>query len=122
MRAAINKNTAMAVSGGHHFLSQKKIQTADTDVPIKTRKMRRSERLAGRIDLRGIKFGRFTVIGISAMNNKNWVVRCQCGVYSERKSRSVLNPKNQSDMCELCRENEHLKKVNHFQTYGVHKN
>lgn len=59
-------------------------------------------------DLAGTKFGRFTVVGKLA--NKRWQVRCSCGNYSARKSKSILNPNNSNDCCEVCRELLYLRR------------
>ena len=114
----INKTAAIAISGGHHFKSRKKIQTADRDYPIKIRAFTRSENQSGRIDLTGIKFGRFTVIGVSAETPKVWVVRCSCGIYTERRQKSILNPNNSKDCCEYCRELLEQKRLAEFREHG----
>ncbi|KKX29200.1 hypothetical protein [Rhizobium sp. LC145] len=45
------------------------------------------------LDLKGTKFGRFTVLGIAAdivtTNGANWVVRCVCGAYETRKAKTI---------------------------------
>lgn len=53
-------------------------------------------------DLTGFRFGRFTVVG--KLIKKKWQVRCSCGNYSARKSKAILNPNNNNDCCEVCRE------------------
>jgi len=59
-------------------------------------------------DLTGIKKGRLTVIGLSASFSKDnghgyrWVVRCSCGRYEIRRSRTILKG-NQNDMCNICK-------------------
>ena len=54
-------------------------------------------------DLTGRKFGRFAVVGYSAEKPARWVVRCQCGLYEFRTSKSVKNPNNDTDRCQDCR-------------------
>jgi hypothetical protein len=66
-------------------------------------------------DLTGRKFGRFTVVGYSAEKSGRWVVKCQCGNYEFRRSRSVTNPANDLDMCQDCR-------ATHFIKHGVSTN
>lgn len=69
-------------------------------------------------DLSGIKFGRFTVVGVwddaeGAPRNDvktKWVVRCACGDYEVRSSRAVKNPKNDQDRCRFCRDLEYKKR------------
>lgn len=59
-------------------------------------------------NLTGTKFGRFTVVG--KLVNKKWQVRCSCGNYSARKSKSIKNPNNNNDCCEVCRELLYLRR------------
>lgn len=59
-------------------------------------------------NLTGTKFGRFTVVG--KLVNKKWQVRCSCGNYSARKSKSIRNPNNNNDCCEVCRELLYLRR------------
>jgi hypothetical protein len=59
-------------------------------------------------NLTGIKFGRFTVIGMSRdikgqeNTGGRWVVRCSCGDYEVRTAKSIKNPNNKDDMCRIC--------------------
>ena len=59
-------------------------------------------------DLTGIKKGRLIVIGLSASFSKDnghgyrWVVRCSCGRYEIRRSRTILKA-NPIDMCNVCK-------------------
>ena len=60
----------------------------------------------GQIDLRGLKFGKFTVVGKYGKSKHNgtlWVVRCECGHFESRCNRAIKNPHNFGDRCELCR-------------------
>lgn len=63
-------------------------------------------------DLTGRKFGRFTVIGFSAVQNpkKNgtWVVRCACGSYEIRRGKGIKAANDPDDCCVECM---HLKIV-----------
>ena len=68
-------------------------------------------------DVRGLKFGKMTVIGLMPKDKQlakkapaKWLVRCDCGVYSVRKKRAIENPKNDNDACEKCKYLESLKK------------
>lgn len=54
-------------------------------------------------DLTGKRFGRFTVIGLSAEKRSRWVCRCDCGNYEMRRAKSVQNPANDFDRCIICR-------------------
>jgi len=71
------------------------------------------------IDLKGIKIGRLTVIGIAAevvsSNGQNWVVRCVCGAYETRKARYIKacvagdNPGTTEPMCDWCHQTRRLQ-------------
>lgn len=71
-------------------------------------------------DLTGRRFGQFTVIGYlgkqmheehvpSKWKNGKWLVRCSCGAFENRYRRSILNPKNDQDMCVVCRKTEYMR-------------
>jgi hypothetical protein len=65
-------------------------------------------------DLTGKKFGRFTVIGLSvegkgASGYGRWVVRCVCGWYSVRKSRSLKSVSASEQMCHRCHAIERMR-------------
>ena len=84
-------------------------------------KMRRNNNT---VDLSGIRFGRLTVIGLSGNRKKLggtskgkgkargtkytrlWVVRCDCGVFEERITRTINRAlsgiANRNDMCSHC--------------------
>lgn len=96
-RVPVDRSAAKAVAGGVEFVCPKKIQTADSDVPLQVR--------SGVIpvDLTGVRVGRFVVAGLSASVPKRWVVRCDCGIYSLRTAKAIRNPRNADDRCERCR-------------------
>ena len=65
-------------------------------------------------NLIGLRFHNFTVIGFlkSKRHEKMgplWLVRCVCGEYTSRRSKSLNNPKNKGDKCDKCR---HIDEVN----------
>lgn len=65
------------------------------------------------VDLKGVKFGRFVVLGIAAgehAKKQDWVCRCACGVYAARRAKSIRNPRNDGDRCEMCRQTEFLRR------------
>ncbi|MCK5612533.1 hypothetical protein KAR91_62255 [Candidatus Pacearchaeota archaeon] len=102
----INKTAALVVGKGYEYTPDKKIQTADQDTPIPTKPI-----LKNQLDLTGYKVGRLTVIGLSDKKHKKyalWVARCDCGVYTERRAKTIRNEANSDDCCELCR---HLNKL-----------
>lgn len=50
-------------------------------------------------NMMGVKFGRFTVVGLSAQNMLKWVVRCACGVYEIRSNDAVKRGAKNSRCC-----------------------
>lgn len=75
-----------------------------SSTPLPIRKITKQMKgCRGFSDLTGHKQGRLTVIGLSMGIGGRWVVRCQCGAYEVRSSKSLMNPKNDSDRCFACR-------------------
>jgi len=75
-------------------------------------------------DLSGVKFGKFTVIGRYRKTKRRgiiWVVRCECGHFESRFTRSVRNPHNFGDRCEACRAiaNEKRRAIRKTVKYGT---
>lgn len=79
--------------------------------------------LPGALHLGGVKFGRFTVIGLLARKNNSapakWVVRCSCGDYETRSARAIRNPENFGDRCCKCRRLAFEKKRFEFLKSGI---
>jgi hypothetical protein len=67
------------------------------------------------LDLRGQRFGRFLVVGLSTFSNQNkaaaWVVRCSCGKFECRKAKAIRNPANVDDCCRACRQLNYIKRT-----------
>lgn len=105
-RTPIDGNAAGVLRGGAHFVSKKKIQTADQETPHATKPLPRDVP-----DLRGRVCGWLTVVGLSADVRKKWVVRCVCGMYTLRTTKAIRNPANSADKCEQCRQVEFLRLV-----------
>lgn len=106
----INKAAAIAVSKGFEYVPNKKPNALESKNPLPTRELNKGEiNQKCFADLTGFEFARFTVIGKYTVN-ACWVVRCSCGVYSVRRSKSILNPKNTQDRCEECRHLAFLKR------------
>lgn len=108
-RRAVNTTAARVMAKGVHFVGDKKILTADSELPIKTRALPLNME-----DLHGFKFGRMVVIGVAAEVRGRWVVKCNCGVYTLRTTKAVKNRANKIDCCEQCRHLMHLKKQDAF--------
>lgn len=66
------------------------------------------------VNLSGVTFGRFKVIGLLPKSNPKgkalWLVRCACGDYESRGSKAICNPENRGDRCDKCRHLAQLKR------------
>ena len=104
---------------GENFVPNKVVLTNDSKTPIATRPFTKVELNQDCfVDLRGRKFGRFTVIGISRDFSRQWVVRCSCGIYTTRSAKAIKNKKNDIDMCEHCRHLAFLKREESYRRTG----
>ena len=78
----------------------------------------------GIVDLTGVRFGRFTVVGYlkshkqSKQTHHMWLVRCACGTYSLRKHRAIQRATNADDRCSECRHVRYLKRRQYWTTHG----
>ncbi len=97
----INKTAAVVLSKGEHFTPNKRIANLDSELPIPVKKIPKEAQ-----NILGHKNGRLTVIGFAKDFNGRWVVRCDCGRYTVRSKKALMNPANVDDCCEHCR---HLK-------------
>lgn len=105
------------VSGGIHYKPDKKIVILHSETPIPTVALSKGER-----DLTGTKFAKFTVIGKWGSNSKGVcrVVKCVCGRYTVRRTKTVHKP-HPDDCCEECRQLLFLKRREEFLKYGRNK-
>lgn len=103
----------------YQFNSRKVIAQACSDVPLPTRQFVSNG--PNSIDLTGWTRGRFTVIGAyaeSSADKVRWVVRCSCGNYAVRTTKSVKNENNTDDCCEECRELKYLRRKDEYRRHG----
>lgn len=72
------------------------------------------------INLTGTRIGWLTVIGRYGGNKSKarWVCRCNCGNYTLRSRRAILNLENRGDRCVICRNLAYLKRAQIFREYG----
>ncbi|HEC61210.1 MAG TPA: hypothetical protein ENI27_03035 [bacterium] len=108
-KVPVNKTAARVISGGVHFDSTKRIAQRHSDVPLPIVAPSKGEE-----DQTGKRFGFFTVVGKHRNERTRgqyalWVVRCNCGNYETRRSRSIKNLNNNNDRCEACRDLVYLK-------------
>jgi hypothetical protein len=113
----VNKDAGRSIGGGFEYTPNKQITQRHFQAPPRMRPIPRAARgNPGFLDLTGVCFGRFVVLGLLAEDTKQtlWVVRCSCGDYETRRSKSIRNPRNTTDCCEYCRHLLHLKKQGEF--------
>lgn len=114
-----DKTASMVAGKGEHFEWEPENggKTHSRD-PIATRAPEAKERFQpGFVDLKGVKIGRFTVMGIAAelktCNGQNWVLRCVCGSYETRKAKyiksCVAGNRERDPMCDWCRKTNRLR-------------
>ena len=120
-RAPINKLAAIVVCKGVHFIPHKKVNTNDSELPLVTTPITSAMRHNSSFeDLTGRRIGRFTVLGLSKDFGGTWVVRCDCGTYSTRKKKAILNTANEQDRCEHCRHLAYLQREEFFRRTAKH--
>ncbi len=118
-RAPIDRLAARVVMfSGEHYIPNKKILTKDNEMPLSISNLEKEKQSPKFEDIRGKKFGRFTVIGLSSEIKGRWVVRCDCGTYSLRKKKAIFNPLNTQDRCENCRHLAYLKRSEYTRRTG----
>lgn len=118
-RKPINKTAAIVISRGVHYEPNKIVQTNDSDLPIATRPITKEEfKQQCFVNLTGFRVGRLSVIGVARDFKGKWVVRCDCGIYSTRRAKSIKNPENVQDRCEHCRNLAFLKRNEHWRKTG----
>jgi len=100
-RDAVSRDAALATSGGAHYVNPVKLTAPhwENQPPVRKPALKGPNIL----DLTGIQFGRFTVIGMSVDAVKRWVCRCTCGDFEVRTARAIRNPQNFGDRCHKCR-------------------
>ena len=114
----VDRTAARVAGKGEHYESKKKITQRHWDVPPPMRQVSPKDLIDNLI---GIKFGRLTVLGLYTEASGLWVVRCACGDYETRRTKSIKNPNNDQDRCENCRETVHLRRQAEFLATGKNK-
>lgn len=93
--------------GVRYIPGPKKKQVVHSDTVLAVR-----QRMGNAPDLRGIRFGRFTVVGLAIKPKEKlgsdkpaaWVCRCDCGIFEHRRAKAIRNPSNSGDSCQACRQ------------------
>ena len=108
---AVNKQSAMvARAKGVHFehaANKDQMATLRSDCPLPIKPCP-----SGTEDLTGLRFGRFSVIGLALKSGGQpaWVVRCSCGYYETRKRKVLMAGSPVATMCSHCRLLERMKR------------
>jgi hypothetical protein len=115
--APVNKQAAKVLGGGEHWVPRwRPDNVLRWDAPPKMKAVPN-----GVPNLVGIRFGRFTVIGLLDCENKDkakWVCRCVCGTYEHRSAKAIRNPINVNDRCRHCGYLWNLKRRSFFERTG----
>lgn len=97
---------ARVVAPGVPYKPSCTVQVPEYIAPPPMAPKRKHPRAKTFVDLTGRKKGRLTVLGLLADNHSLWVVRCSCGMYTVRTSRSIksteTNPRANIDACREC--------------------
>ena len=102
----INKTAALVTGKGTHFDPVIKPSCyATTDIRPRLRPVPKNT-----LDLTGVRFGRFVVVGLPADLNDRWVVKCDCGNYEHRRAKAIRNLANNVDRCNVCRKTHYILK------------
>lgn len=118
----INRTAALVTGNGVSFQiddNRNNTVCARTPLPLReiTKEMLESP---GFTDLTGFKKGRLTVMGLylhRGVRGAAWSVRCACGVYETRVSRS-LKSDFPYDACFECKEIVYLKRKDYYNRTG----
>ena len=69
-------------------------------------------------ELKGRKFGRLTVLGMSAHLSARWIVRCSCGMHEARRA-TVIKRAEPWDCCAECLKVLNLRAKHQWRTTGT---
>lgn len=117
-----NKTAARAMAEGEHYEPDINYGQPHWEAPPPTKSVPYYAP-----NFTGVRFGHFTVIGLYTFHYKkgkaSWLVRCDCGDYEIRTTRSVLRA-NKQDRCKKClhklklqgRLNDTMQNHNHWET------
>lgn len=112
----IDAVAARVVARGEQFEYQADPTSLDSDLPLAVKPIPDAARSnPSFVDYTGKRFGRFTVLGLSADRKARWVCRCVCGRYSMRSSSAIAGAAEDAccDQCYLqavSKRHEHLRR------------
>lgn len=99
VRSPVNRVAARVIKEGVAFDTSSHMGPRDQLEPYPLRPVQDIEKSIRQII--GHRYGRITVLGLSCVE-KRWAVKCNCGIYTLRTMRAILNPANCNDCCEQC--------------------
>lgn len=118
----VNKTAALVVSKGVHYEMNCEIQVPEYVGPPKMTPRHLLPKCPSFTDLTGWQKGRFKVIGMMAEHKGRWVVRCACGTYTTRSSKSIKsvehNPNARFDACRQCMHFAQMKREEAYRRTG----
>jgi hypothetical protein len=112
----IDAVAARVVAKGEQFEYQANATSLDSDLPLAIKSVPDAARANPSFrNHTGDRFGRFTVMGLSAVKKGRWVCRCVCGRYSMRSSSAIVSSAEDAccDQCYLqavSKRQEHLRR------------
>ena len=114
-RTPIDKTSAIVTAKGFDYKPDVVIDNEYWDAQPKTIKKEKKE-----IDLTGVTFGEFIVIGKYKSHKRGalWVVKCSCGSYETRRRKAMFNINNSVDRCVYCRHKMQLKRKEFWRRDG----
>ena len=118
----VNKNTAMAISGGVNYDPDIQLRRTHFDICPTFPNPPDNPEIKKRIkEMIGIRKGRMITVcwwSSGKTNGSVWLCRCDCGDYETRKTRAIKNPENKDDCCQKCRHLKHLKRSEYWRRTG----
>jgi len=111
-KSPIDSTAYKVTSKGIQYEPVKDIRTADSSLPIATRRVLQGKNLIGR------KVGRLSCVGLARDTPNRWVMRCLCGTFTLRTAKAINNIENTQDRCERCRHYAYLRRNEIFRRTG----
>ena len=116
----VNRSAARVIARGEHWDPKKKIETADSPNPL----LYAAPDAASHVTA-GHCFGSLVVLGRATdpllkkgKGGSAYVCRCTCGYYTIRRAKAVLNPANDKDACDRCRQKQYLNRKDEYIQHG----
>lgn len=103
----INGTAARVVAKGSRYIQKRVTNHLHWDICPKLR-----QPLHGALDLTGVKFGKFVVVGLlyfdrfkqkrKKNNPARWVCKCECGRFEARHAKTIKKDASENDRCQEC--------------------